>query len=338
MKEFKAAVIGCGRIGAAMEADRKRILPATHAGAFRACRGARLAALVDPDPATLERARKLFPGVPVFSDPGTMLEEIRPDIVSVATPPATHAPLVKLCASSRVPAVVCEKPIASTVQEGKEMIAACRRAGSLLFINHTRRFDPLLHRARVEVAKGKIGEVLFASAYYTAGLFNTGTHLVDLLRSFLGDVASVTGVREPRTSVPKGDIAINGWLAFRSGVPASLHHLEVKDYSIFEVRLYGRKGLLTVDRFGFTVESTPVRDCIDFAGYKELDVDGRVRRGGSRSLMGPLADHVVACLRGREKPFSRGEDGLEALRVLLALEKSAEKGGARIAVTTGGRS
>src|SRR5258706_686841 len=139
MKKYKAAVVGCGRIGVAMEADPKRILPATHAGAFRASGETTLTAFVDPDPKQLKYAADLFPETRGFDDCKEMLQTIRPDIVSVSTPPSTHRKMVELCASFKVPAIICEKPIAETEVEAKKIIAACRKSGSLLFINHMRR-------------------------------------------------------------------------------------------------------------------------------------------------------------------------------------------------------
>ena len=333
MKKYRAAVVGCGRIGVTMESDPKRIKPATHAGALQSDPSTQLCALVDSDPKQLARSQLIFPGVPTYSDCEEMLRRCRPDIVSVATPPEQHRSVTELCARNGVPAIICEKPIAATAEDARSMIEVCGEHRSLLFIDHSRRFDPLVNRVRGEVKAGRIGEIIQVSTYYTAGLFNTGTHLIDLLRFFIGEeVRWVNAFKEERFSCPPGDLNVNGWLVFEGGITATLQALEVRDYSIFDMHLYGRKGRLIIDRFGFSVERTPLRDCVDFAGYMEMDVDHRNREGTSRSLMAPIVEHVVACLEGREKPVSRGEDGLAAFKVLLALQESAEAGGRKIKV------
>lgn len=315
-----------------MELDPKRVKPATHAGAFRMNESTELCAFVDIDPSKLRLASETFPGVPTYTEIERMLDECRPDIVSVSTPPENHYSAVIQCAEKGVKAIICEKPIACTIREAKEMVDFCKKRGCLLFVNHTRRFDPLLNRVRDEIRGGVIGEMMQGTAYYTAGLFNTGTHLVDLLRMFLGEVSWVSSYREDRASSLPGDMNVNGWLMFESGVPVAIQALDVKDYSIFELRFLGRRGMVTVDRFGFSVEYTPIRNCIDFANYKEPDVDSRKREGGSRSFMKYLVQHVVDCLEGKSIPISTGEDGMKALQVLIALKKSAEMDGKRVGI------
>ena len=316
-----------------MEEDPKRIRPATHAGAFRACPRTELAAVVDTDPTRVEHARRLFAGVQGFRTVEQMLEVIQPEIVSVATPAAAHREVVEACARAGVRAVICEKPIALSAADGQRMIEACADAGTLLLINHTRRFDPTLRRLQEEIAAGKFGDITQATAYYTAGLLNTGTHIVDLLRFFLGDVAWTIAVPNLRASHPAGDFNADALVGFVSGARAVLQVQEVMDYAIFTLRLHGRLGVAVIERFGFEVDRMYVRDCAEFSGYKELDVRNGCWEGQARSLMGALADHVVACLDGRETLASRGEDGLAALKVLLALKESAEGGGRRIELT-----
>lgn len=327
---YRAAVVGCGRIGVTMEEDPKRVSPATHAAAYRSCPDTELAAVVDVDAERVAHARIRFPGVQGFTSVEAMLDAIRPDIVSVATPASQHRQVVEVCARHGVRVVICEKPIAESIEDGRAMVQACASAGSLLLINHTRRFDPLLRRLRDEITVGALGEITQATAWYTAGVFNSGTHMVDLMRFYLGNVAWVIAVENRGPFHPPYDFNADALLGFAAGARGVLQVQEVKDYSIFTLRLHGRGGVAVIDRFGFEVERMPVRDCAEFSGYKELDVRSSRREGKSRSFMAGLVEHAAACLDGREEPVSRGEDGLAALEVLLAIKSSAEAGGRRI--------
>lgn len=329
-KKYKAAVIGCGKIGLFTEQDPKRIKPATHAGAFASNPRTDLVAVCDIDEEKLKIGRSLFPGVLTYDSCEKMFEEVKPDIVSIATHVDSHRPLVELAAEHHVKAIICEKPIAPDIEDAKAMIDTCVKFGSMLFVNHLRRFDPLLRRAAWEVRQGKIGEISQVSCYYTNGIMNTGTHLIDLLRMFLGECREVRAMENTPTSHLAGDINLNGMMKFDNGATITFQSLEVKDYTIFDLYFYGRRGVLHITRFGFEVEWTGIRDSVDFDGYKDLDILRSQKEGGPRSFMAPVAEHVVACLDGKESPCSRGEDGLKALEVLLALKQSAEADGKKI--------
>jgi predicted dehydrogenase len=336
LTRYRAALIGCGRIGVTMEEDPRRVLPATHAGAYQACPRTEFVAVVDVDRDCVDRAARLFPEVRGFTSVDAMLDTVRPDIVSIATPQAQHRSGVEACARGGVRAVVCEKPIADSLDDARAMIEACAKSRTLLLINHTRRFDPVIRQLRDRIAAGALGEITQATAYYTAGVFNSGTHMVDLMRFFLGDAAWVIALGNPAVTCPPGDFSADALLGFTSGARAALQVQEVKDYAIFTLRLHGRAGTAVIDRFGFEMERTSVRDCAEFSGYRELDVNSALRHGEARSFMTGLVDHAVACLDGREKPVSRGEDGLAALEILLAIKASSGGGGSRVALTLRG--
>ncbi len=334
LARYRAAVVGCGRIGVTMEEDQRRLSPATHAGAYRACPRTELVAVVDVDAERVAHATRSFSGVRGFTSVEAMLDAVHPEIVSVATPAGQHRAGVEACARRGVRAVICEKPIAESLDDGRAMIEACAAGGTLLLIDHMRRFDPLLRGLRDEIVAGALGDVTQATAYYTAGVFNSGTHMVDLMRFFLGDVSWVLAVENSTASHPPGDFSADAILGFTSGARGVLQVQEVKDYSIFTLRLHGRSGAAVIDRFGFEVERMSVRDCADFSGYQELDSGSGRRQGGSRSFMAGLAEHVVACLDQRDEPVSRGEDGLAALEVLLAIKASVGAGGSRVVLRT----
>jgi predicted dehydrogenase len=331
---YRAAVVGCGRIGLLMEEDPRQARPATHAGAFAMNPRTELAGLVDIDEAQRQRAAEMYPGVACFADYREMLDAVRPDIVAVAPPPDGHRSVVEAAAKAGVRTIICEKPIAPTLEDATSMIAACREADAMLFVNHARRFDPLIRTARDEVVRGAIGEVLQAACLYTAGLMNTGTHLLDLLRFFLGDATAVYGIANGRGHVPAGDMGVDGLVEFGGGARAAIQHVDSRDYSVFDVTLVGRRGVLALTRFGFRIDRIGVTARADVSGLSELDLAGRWSEGEPRSFMSAMVDHVVACCDGKDAPVSRGEDGRAALALVLALRESAERGGARVEIET----
>ncbi|MEK7663918.1 MAG: Gfo/Idh/MocA family oxidoreductase [Patescibacteria group bacterium] len=308
MKKYKAVVIGCGRIGAQEWNYSRNVRPATHAAAYFKNSKIELVGLCDIDSEKLKKAKKLFPDVSLYSSAKKMLKETKPDIVSVATHTNTHYKFVKMAAGLGVKAIVCEKPIADSLGEAKEMVKLCRQKKCLLFVNHSRHFDSLIQRWQRKVKNGILGNVLQSYSAYHNGLFNNGTHIMDLLRMFLGEVKEVIGFYNNLTSNPKRDKNVDAIIFFKSGARAFLQSVSEKQ-KLTEWSFYGEKNKLFLKKLGMQIS------------YNNLKI------GSQRSLMAQMVWHIVSCLEKRERPQSTGQDGLEVLKVLFAIKKSANNNG-----------
>jgi predicted dehydrogenase len=307
-KKYKAVVIGCGRIGAAEWRYPKNIKHSTHAAAFRYHPKIKLSGLCDIDPKKLKFAERFFPGVPLYLSAKKMLKEVKPDIVSVATRPDTHFKFVKMAANFRARSIICEKPISDSLQKAESMVRIYKEKKRLLFVAHLRHFDPLIGKWQRKVKKGILGKISQANCIYHNGFFNNGTHMVDILRWFLGKAEKVIGVYNPLTSNPKKDKNIDDTIFFKSGARAVLQSVPEKN-GLTEWYFYGKKGNLAIRKLGFE---------INYNNFKT---------GKPRSLMAPMVSHIISCLEGKERPLSTGRDGLAVLEILFAIQKSANNKG-----------
>jgi predicted dehydrogenase len=329
MTTYTAALIGCGRIGAGVERYSAKIQPWAHASVFSQNTQTKLVALVDNDPSKQEKLSMDFPGVPFYTSVTEMMEAHHPDIVSIATLPDTHASIVETVAAYAPKAILCEKPIAHTREAAEKLIGVCKEKNIPLFINHIRRFDPEIRAAKERFAK--MGDAMQAHASYTRGIHNNGTHTIDLLRFYLGEIVEVFGQRNTKTEAftdLAGDINVDGILTFASGVRAAIQSFDASAYSIFDFDFYATRGKVQLRHFGFRVEDIGLKDCSAFVGHKELTDGAPVVRGEVRSFMKPVVQHIVDCLDGKDANVSPGEDGVAALRVIEALEESVRLGSA----------
>jgi len=129
----------------------------------------------------------------VYEETERMLREAEPDVVSVCVPPAVHAEVVTDCARTGVPdAIHCEKPMAHTWGECREMAAACAEEGVQLTVNHQRRFGEPFRRAKRLLDAGEIGD-LRRIEFAEANLYDAGSHLFDLC-GYLTDQADAEWV------------------------------------------------------------------------------------------------------------------------------------------------
>ena len=328
IKKFKAAVIGCGNIGANVSNYRRAVQPGTHAGAYQANPKTELVALVETDKKKFSKLANDFPKAKIFSDMETMLKEIKPEIVSIATPAAFHCHNVLLAAKYKCPAILCEKPVAYSVKEARQMISVCRENGSQLFINHQRHFDPLLQKWSKKISAGFLGEIYQGNLYYYNGLFNNGTHWIDLLLMFLGEPASVVGFYNKITSTNQSDLNIDGLIKFKNGSVVSLQSLS-KNYGYFNLKMVGEKGMLNIANLGFEAQYRKKINNKNYPGFFEL-ADNTLREGKPRSMISSTIKHITAYLQKGIKPISTGEDGLVVLQILTALKNSADNQGKEV--------
>jgi predicted dehydrogenase len=198
--QYTAALIGLGFIGAGDEIAGQEIgqrvanLDGTHFEALRNNPRIELVAGCDRQTDRGDRFRQRT-GLPVYSDWQELLDEVRPEVVSIATNSPSHAEIAIACARSGVMAVYCEKPIATRLVDGERMIAACRDSKTLLVINHNRRFIPMYRKLRDLVAAGELGTLTSCNLQWATGrLGNVGTHFFDAIEMLTGrEIVSASG-------------------------------------------------------------------------------------------------------------------------------------------------
>lgn len=153
-----------------------------------------------------------------YTDVQTMLDEVRPDLVSVCTPNATHKPLVRQALLSGAN-VICEKPLALTYADTVELFDLAKQQNRLLVVCQTSRYQRPYFAARDYVASGVLGNVYYAEidrirrrgvpswgtfhrkAYSGGGaLADIGIHALDAMLWMLGSpmVTAVSGTSSDR--------------------------------------------------------------------------------------------------------------------------------------------
>lgn len=322
---YRAAVIGCGRIGCGgFIDDSLRSATSTHAGSYAVVEGVDLVAVCDLDQGKAERCAREF-GVNAYSSYRTMLDHEDLDIVSICTPPGTHACIS--CAAARtlgVKAVYCEKPITISVSVAERIVRICEEQGVLLVINHQRRFGPLHQEIARIIQEKELGRIQQVTCYYARGVSNTGSHLFDLLRFYLGEITVSWGRYSPNLSHDPEDPNIDGWLRLSSGAPVSVQACASDAYSIFEIGILGTKGRLRITNSGRRAEIEHVGACATFTGIKELSAPLSLPHAVPGHWIPRGIQHILNCLKTGEQPVSSGGDGLAALRIIEALAASAE--------------
>ena len=343
MSKTRIAVAGAGTIGLA------------HICVLRASGTCELSAVVDPSPAAQVRAQAA--GVPLYKSLAELFAKGRPDGVVLATPNQLHGPQALECIEARLP-ILLEKPIAPTVAEAQQLVAAADRARAKVLIGHHRAHSPIMAKAREVVASGVLGQLVAVTGsatflkpdqYFADGpwrrepgggpiLLNM-IHEVHSLRMLCGEIVAVQAFTSHATRgfAVEDTVAIN--LRFAGGALGSFMlsdtaacarsweqtSQENKAYPSYDDEdcyvISGTNGSLSVPTMRLKTYPRPQ----DRSWWKpfEVGVVGMVRDDPLKHQI----EHFGAVVRGEAEPLVSARDGLANLRVTQAIVAAAKAGG-----------
>lgn len=109
------------------------------------------------------------------------------EILSICTWMNTHADIAVAAAEAGIAAILCEKPLAGSLEEVDRIIDAANRNGTRIAVGHHHRFRAACVRGREFVLAGAIGQPVLFYGHTSGGLLNNGTHFVDIARYLMDD-------------------------------------------------------------------------------------------------------------------------------------------------------
>lgn len=287
-------------------------------------------------------------GVHLHADYDALLRE-NPDGVIITSENARHLPLVRMAASAGA-AVLCEKPLATTVEDARAIVEVCRLAGVPLMTAFPMRFSPPAVEIKKLVDGGSLGRIygcnstnqgalpefhqaenlpFLQRAWFTDPVLAGGgavtdhvVHLADLLRWYFGqevvEVYAATNqvMHAGRVAVETGGLVM---LTFADGTFASVDCSWSKPayyptWGGLKLEVVAENGLATMDAFRQVMTV-----------YSERQRRPQYAFWGSDANAGMLREFIAAA-RERRAPAVTGEDGLRAVEIVAAAYESARTG------------
>jgi len=334
VREFRVALVGCGRISR------------THFDAIAAVEGLAVTGVCDVVEARAREAGERL-GVPWFTAYETMLRDAPADAVTIATPSGLHARQGVLAARAGKH-VISEKPMAITLASADELVRACDEAGVYLFVVKQNRLNAPVQLLRRAIEKGRFGRIYLANttvrwtrpqSYYDqapwrgtwefdgGAIMNQASHYVDLLQWLVGPVESVmakTATLARKIEAEDTGIAV---LRFRNGAIGCIEVTMLTYPKNLEgsLTILGEKGTAKIG--GMAVNAVEHWDfaepdaddaLVAATGANPPTVYGYGHQGYYRN--------VLAVLRGESKPETDGRGGRKSLELILGIYESARTG------------
>ena len=306
--------------------------------------GVEVAALCDTNPDTLATRQKEWSVASGYSSYEDLIADPTITAVSICTPNSSHHPIT-LAAAKAGKHVLCEKPVSLDLAQAEEMISVCDQAGVVFQVGHHMRSWAAAQKAKAMIDEGAIGKVTYArfrqahdwgGAPVVRGVFGSkaasgggtlldnGCHLFDLARYFCGDVHDVYA----RISTRKFDIEVEDTamssLNFASGAIGQIEVAWTGTGWQEAFWVFGTEGSLECDnRVGPNIVTHRYRNS-GATTWADTDVAVYNLQG-----MESHSQHVInflGAIDGTRNVVCTGQDGLEAVRLVLASYDSAETG------------
>jgi perosamine synthetase len=308
-KKIKIGIIGCGQMGQ------------WHLEAYKKNEKVQLAAFVDTD---LDRAKKFAHkfGARAYSSHTEMLKNEKIDGVSVCTVPVSHKNIILDLLNSNVH-VLCEKPLAISIEEAKEMAQKAQKMQKHLLTAFKFRFFEEVQKAKDLLDKGGIGRVMnfrlmfggymnmtnawYANPQISGGgvIMDNGPHAFDLIRYLLGEIGStfaemsyyqdiiVEDTAQIRCSLKSGGRGVID-LSWSSAVPS-------KSY----LEIYGENGTILLDFTGIRYKFKTWDE------FKFIPNETTIKDGFDRQI-----NHFIDAIDGIIPSVTTLEDGVKAQELI----------------------
>jgi predicted dehydrogenase len=260
---MKALVVGMGRTGSSFDEAKEKNWVNTHLGAYKKSSAIKGIAICDINQKALDKAIEFWNIKNAYNNIENALHEFSPEIVSLCVSADNILPLMKkLIKHSSVKLLWIEKPFSDSVENARKQIELLSQYEIRFLTNYQRRFDQCYDYAK-ENLNSLIGNPQKCVCFFSGGIVNTASHLVNLLLYFFGTPQTVRAlnIKKDETGVDHGDFMLrfNACDAYAFEVNPSSSIL-TGAYSIFEVHLLGNKGK-------FIIKSLPLNG-VDFDYYK----------------------------------------------------------------------
>lgn len=320
---YQVGIIGCGKPWKSEGATGFGMSHA-HAEGYKTSPDAKIVALADIVEESAKAFQELRGGDRIYTSYQEMLDQEDLDIVSISTWPHLHAPMVIDCAKAGVKAIHCEKPMAPTFGECKQMVAACEASGTQLTFNHQRRFGAPYVKTKELIEAGAIGKLLRMEAT-CPDLFDWGTHWFDMLNMFNdeGEVAWVIGQVDMRNHRVVFGVTLEGHglsqFRYENGVMGFLTTGVGAGDQRLSIKVFGTEGMLEIGHS----EKIPLRMWAKGQrGWTPVEVPSGMH--GMETVKLGVHD-LIDALKNERTPELAADKALRATEMIFATYESSRR-------------
>ncbi len=332
MEKIKIAVAGCGfwsnyQVAAWKEFENVEIVAAYNRNADKA-----------------HDFQKRFNIPHIYEDVETMLQASKPDVLDIVTANSTHADFVRLGARHKV-ATICQKPLTSSWEESKEIVALCQKQQVPLYVHENWRFQTPMRKVKALLSGESVGDVFRARITCShafpvfenqpalkelkeMAIADLGVHLLDTARYLFGEAEYLYAQVSSITPGIKGEDVATILLTMKNGCRCIIEvsfttKQEIPHFPQTTMHIEGSKGVISVkEHYKISL--------ITSNGVEVIDASPRMFPWANpdyavvHSSIYDCNKNLLAGIAGEAEAETTGTDNLETLRLTYAAYESAK--------------
>ncbi len=314
----RIGVIGCGNIGSWLDEDKDLPYALSHCGAYQLLK-IPILALADPNEARLQTAGNKRNVKKLYTNAIDLIQKEAIDILNICTPTSIRYSLIKKAVENKVKVIICEKPLANTVEEGEKIKALIEQSDTQLIVNYSRRWDVIIQKIKSLIQTKQIGEIQHISAIYGKGLLNNGSHLINLFQFFFGNNYTVEYTKIVSDDMPEKGKTMHAVLHGHwnnQTFPIFLKAVNHQMFSLFEIDIVGTEKRIKISESGLTIEFQQVIEDTRFKGYKALQKE-KISKDSYYDTMANMIKEAIHIFQNKqEDSVSSISDALDTLKII----------------------
>ncbi|MBW4436768.1 MAG: Gfo/Idh/MocA family oxidoreductase [Pleurocapsa minor GSE-CHR-MK-17-07R] len=282
----------------------------------------------------------------IYDDAERLLDSEKLDFVDICTNVETHFPLTKLAAERGI-AVVCQKPMATSLAEAEALVAVCQQHNVPLYINENWRFQTPIRALKAALDSGRIGKAFRAVVDYRNSfdlyvnqpflmeleqfiLTDIGSHILDTTRYLFGEADTLHATIRTVNPKLKGEDVATCFLTMENGatVTAMMSYASKREHDRFPetyVQIEGDRGFLELGP-DYWIRETTDEGTRSWRAVPPHYAWADARYDIVHSSIVPCQLNIARALKGLERGETSGEDNLKTVRLVFGSYASAASG------------
>ena len=316
MLKKSVLIVGLGEIGFKYDnkfSDESLIL--THSHAFHIHPNFQIVGAVDLEENNRLDFEKIY-NCKTYTNVENALTELDPNIVVVATPTNTHKDIIKkIFDISKPNVIVCEKPLAYTLRDAKEIIKICKINQSQLYVNYMRNSSKAMMELKKKINDKIIDSPFKIIQWYSKGIINSASHFITLFNYLFGLPIHFELLSEISQIIKLKDFNVDFKIKYKNAV---VYFLSQQHEELFHnsFELIAKNGRLLYERGGEFINWFPISNDGIYSGYNLFSQTPIIFDTDFNTMQLEFVNNLWKKINDMDASICTGDDALKTMKLL----------------------